>query len=606
MNLVPSQREDMEMAEDGAFFHDFYVEETRETPREESQQGPEAWIKDPDTSNPIDYVFPATNLDPFESYPSSLAPGLVQQALSYRFSIMTPSMLPTPEVTNPYLQSWFPLSLGDRALFPALLSSSLTHLKVNCLLTGELAAPFGKEDESLALGASYKETITAINEAMQDPTRVTSDATILAVLMTIEKPFIPHSKDWSQESPFQAPLRKMQWLNVHGAREPNLAHQTGLCKLIQLRGGLHNVRLPGVAAAIFYRVLVNSTLTLSPPPLPFFPLSGNMIDEVKPENTHKWDEMPIQFGEFCKIGFTPALADVYQQLAGYTRVITKFVEGETINFGRQAMCDQRNLIQYRLMALPTSVCLVEPSPVYEACRIAAIIYSIGVTFPLPGVGAPFPTLVKSLKAELQQVELHSPWAASVNGIRLLLWVLTMGGIAATDTTEQQWFVKIASRVVPRSLALDWRETRRSLREFLWLDSACDMAGKQFWTQVYPLVREKATAESESAQPPLKNMTPCTQCKAKRIRCDKGIPCEHCTKSGFSCSSQTTPTQKPARVHVFSSRGKPCTICKTRKLKCDKKKPCGRCIAGGWDCVYQDAASQRRILAEASMGILSRS
>ncbi|PWY92641.1 hypothetical protein BO70DRAFT_15725 [Aspergillus heteromorphus CBS 117.55] len=518
---------------------------------------------------------------------------------------MTPSMLPTPEVTNPYLQSWFPLSLSDSALFPALLSSSLTHYKVNHLLTGDLPAPFGMGDESLTLGASYKETVKAINAAMQDPVRVTSDATILAVLMTIEKPFMPGSKDWSQESPFQAPLRRLQWLNVHGAREPNLDHQTGLCRLIQLRGGLHNIRLPGVAAAIFYRVLVNSTLTLSPPPIPFFSLSGTMTELLKADHVHSWDATAIHFGPLCELGLTPDLADVYEQLAGYTRIIKRFVDGGTVNFGRQAMCDQRNLIQYRLMTLPPAVCLIDVSPVYEACRIAAIIYSIGVTFPLPGVGAPFAALLQSLKAEIQQNELDGPWSTSPHGVRLLLWVLTMGGIAATDTAEQQWFVETASRVAPGSLVPEWRETRNMLREFLWLDSACDMSGKQFWTQVYPLIGQSIETESQPTQLPHKNMSPCNQCKAKRIRCDKGVPCENCAKGGFRCSSQTLPTDKPARVHVFTVRGKPCKICKMRKLKCDKQNPCGRCVAGGWTCVYEHVASQRTATAGLSVSIGNR-
>ncbi|KAI2828801.1 hypothetical protein CBS147343_6477 [Aspergillus niger] len=55
----------------------------------------------------------------------------------------------------------------------------------------------------------------------------------------------------------------------------------GLHKIISLRGGLAQVKTPGLAAAAFYRVLVNSTLLLSPPPLPFVALSGQNASEIE-------------------------------------------------------------------------------------------------------------------------------------------------------------------------------------------------------------------------------------------------------------------------------------------------------------------------------------
>jgi hypothetical protein len=159
-------------------------------------------------------------------------------------------MLPTSNVKNPYLHSWFGMSLYDDALFTALASASLSHQKVKGLLSAESTTESNGEDEA-TLATCYKATIKAVNDAMQDPKRATTDATILAILMTIEMPAARGLRDWSQQSPFQAPLRNLQWLNVHGARQPHMPHQDGLCRILQLRGGLHNIKTPGVAAAIF-------------------------------------------------------------------------------------------------------------------------------------------------------------------------------------------------------------------------------------------------------------------------------------------------------------------------------------------------------------------
>ena len=164
-------------------------------------------------------------------------------------SVMTPRVLPATNSLNPYLQFWLPLSMNDKALFSALLSASLSHQTINRLLDGRVS--FWNRDTEHDLQVSYKETISAINDSLQDPIRATADSTILAVLMAVEKPAVHVDKPWSQESPFQAQLQGLQWLKVHSAREPNIAHQDGLCRIVKLRGGLSNIGTPGIAAAAF-------------------------------------------------------------------------------------------------------------------------------------------------------------------------------------------------------------------------------------------------------------------------------------------------------------------------------------------------------------------
>lgn len=69
--------------------------------------------------------------------------------------------------------------------------------------------------------------------------------------MTVEKPAFDREREWFQESPSHGPLQGLQWLSVHSAREPDIAHQDGLCKIINLPGGLASIETPGVAAAAF-------------------------------------------------------------------------------------------------------------------------------------------------------------------------------------------------------------------------------------------------------------------------------------------------------------------------------------------------------------------
>ncbi|KAJ5611908.1 hypothetical protein N7528_009013 [Penicillium herquei] len=302
--------------------------------------------------------------------------------------------------------------MNDRALFSALISASLSHQLINGLLSGGMSSRYMEDTPHLQ--ACYKETILALNDALRDPARATSDGTILAVLMTVEKPEIEMQKLWSQESPFQAPLQGLQWLNVHSAREPNLTHQNGLCRIIQLRGAC--------------------------------------------------DHPNISLDMKCTLA----------ELASYTRSIESYVRGDTLRLDAQMMCDRRNLAQYNLMSIPSTGGQHHEDALSEICRIAAIIYSICVTFPLSGVGAPFSKLVLLLQSELKNSEIleSDPQYSTTN--QILLWVLTMGGIASIDKPERKWYVTALAELMARCQLSEWTDMKNLLKEILWLDSACNM------------------------------------------------------------------------------------------------------------------------------------
>lgn len=189
----------------------------------------------------------------------------------------------------------------------------------------------------------------------------------------------------------------------------------------------------------------------------------------------------------CKIGFTADLAEVFQAMKAYISVLETFQE-EQYSTTEPDMCrisNQRNLVQFHLLSLPPAGEFDEnfrqSYPVYEACRLAGLIFAVGVTFPLPVQRAPFIPLVERLQAELQASELESTWS-SRGAVRVLVWVLMMGGIAATGRPERAWFVATLHRVTVSSGVSGWRELKLALESMLWLNSACDRAGKQLWDE----------------------------------------------------------------------------------------------------------------------------
>ncbi|GKZ64217.1 hypothetical protein AnigIFM50267_003679 [Aspergillus niger] len=523
------------------------------------------------------------------SRPRALRRLPVFSSTTARFAIMTPRVLPSRNVSNPYLQYWFPMSLNDQATFKAIVLSSLSHERINGLISANMASLTSTKEVVPYLKQYYLDTITSINEALHDPARATADATILAVLMMVEKPLLQDHNEWSKRSPFQAPLHGLQWLDVHSAREPNPVHQKGLHKIISLRGGLAQVKTPGLAAAAFYRVLVNSTLLLSPPPLPFVALSGQNASEIENHLLLGTMNLVNRLNVLNKLPLESELRQVMHGLRAYTANIDDYISGRSPSYSPQAMCDQRNLVQYHLMSIGP-IAGTGLGAISEVCRLATIIYSIGVTFPLSGVRAPFGTLAMTLQSELEKNDLINTWPMLEHGDILFLWILMVGGIAARDGPRRGWFIECLSEIMFVSENVQWSCVKEKLRMILWLDIACDMAGRDVWSEAHALLQKRAQRTKSVPSSPIahqKLKAPCAHCRSKKIKCDKDDPCQNCVRSGLSCGSAGAGAAFQARVHVFSMRQKPCDLCRRRRVRCDKEKPCKRCKDGGFRCVYRE-------------------
>ncbi|GKZ89046.1 hypothetical protein AnigIFM59636_010184 [Aspergillus niger] len=523
------------------------------------------------------------------SRPRALRRLPVFSSTTARFAIMTPRVLPSRNVSNPYLQYWFPMSLNDQATFKAIVLSSLSHERINGLISANMASLTSTKEVVPYLKQYYLDTITSINEALHDSARATADATILAVLMMVEKPLLQDHNEWSKRSPFQAPLHELQWLDVHSAREPNLVHQMGLHKIISLRGGLAQVKTPGLAAAAFYRVLVNSTLLLSPPPLPFVALSGQNASEIEKHLLLGTMNLVNRLNVLNKLPLESELRQVMHGLRAYTANIDDYISGRSPSYSPQAMCDQRNLVQYHLMSIGP-IAGTGLGAISEVCRLATIIYSIGVTFPLSGVRAPFGTLAMTLQSELEKNDLLNNWPILEHGDILFLWILMVGGIAARDSPGRGWFIECLSEIMFVSENVQWSCVKEKLQMILWLDIACDMAGRDVWSEAHSLLQNRAQRAKSVPLSPRANQklkAPCAHCRSKKIKCDKDDSCQNCVRSGLSCGSAGASAAFQARVHVFSMRQKPCDLCRRRRVRCDKEKPCKRCKDGGFRCVYRE-------------------
>ena len=99
----------------------------------------------------------------------------------------------------------------------------------------------------------YGRTVTAVNENLQNPATACSEDNILAVVnLTLHKILDEDEKyPVFGKRPSQGPLNSMQYLNIYGGLVDGASvHLEGLRRMVQTRGGLSTLTMPGFAASI--------------------------------------------------------------------------------------------------------------------------------------------------------------------------------------------------------------------------------------------------------------------------------------------------------------------------------------------------------------------
>jgi len=433
--------------------------------------------------NSVDCVS-AGSLDPFRTYPSGFPPDFVNWGISYCLSVVWPTLMPSssPGTRSEGVTGWFEYSWHDPTLFTLVLYCAVCHQRIQWLIKGKPAGVFEPPFKRM-LAISELESIKEVKNAIQNPSRAVTDGVILCVAALANHTADELLWDSNIQSPFQPPLQGLQWLDVYGSLSPNFLHLNGLAQLLKLREGLEKITLAGLAPILSYSDILATSKTLSSPQLPFMSLQGDINPTLQEQLGFGPTELEDGFMRLCDIGFTTELAEVYQAMKTYLSMVKRYEKSSIID---PHMCDHRNIVQYHLLSLLPAKDFNEEfrqtHPVYEACRLAGLIFGVGVIFPLSAQTAPFQTLVIQLQAELKSSDMESRWR-SRDSIGVLFWVLTLGGIAATGYPERTWFVATLGRFISCSGLSSWQDLKQVLELMPWLDSACGNGAQQLWDEL---------------------------------------------------------------------------------------------------------------------------
>lgn len=239
--------------------------------------------------------------------------------------------------------------------------------------------------------------------------------------------------------------------------------------------------------------MINSSFRLRP----VFPPSR--LHEPYIAALNEWSESLVKctqtparsFRNLPKCGITDAMLDVLDSMKAATIAIDYYLEGKPAGLTLGQIVKARTGVQKHLILLPTAKVLNSNRPelqvpnIYEVCRLTALIFSVGVTFPIPNTYNVLQFLVREIKLEIELMNIES---FDNQMLEVLLWVLVLGGIAALGKPERNWFVLQIALVGVDTLKLDWDRMIGIMESFLWLDSPCFSGGRQLWEEVMRCVQ----------------------------------------------------------------------------------------------------------------------
>lgn len=147
------------------------------------------------------------------------------------------------------MQYWFPPTYNDATLFVTTLLCVLSHQRRRWLLSGQTADSSCRPQDIRWIDWCYLEGIRKINRALNDKESAVTDNMILNVLILAAADGEVVSAS-ACNSPFNAPLRSLQWLDIYSSVSTKEIHLRGLIQLIRLRGGVERIQLPALAAVL--------------------------------------------------------------------------------------------------------------------------------------------------------------------------------------------------------------------------------------------------------------------------------------------------------------------------------------------------------------------
>ena len=305
-------------------------------------------------------------------------------------------------------------------------------------------------------------------------------------------------QDPPAKSPKQSPLADLQSLRLFmGTIACDPIHYQGLMNMLNVRGGLEKVDMPGLAFLVSYGDILTASCNLSRPIYSYGSYAQHAsearIDDEWLYSIQRVDHVLNTLGGGFSIlhaCLPPDRASKLQSigsiLADLTRASHNFLTGPPEERNKAVMADQRNMAQHTLMTaslLPIDIFVKRD--LYELCWYAMVAYSFMAVFPLAPAAARFDRLAQFIQTALSN---HLQVANWHDTPQLMLWSAVMGALCATGTFHREWYIRLLQRERHSLGICSWQILKLKLMDFLWFPCVSDTDGEDLWAEIDQLDR----------------------------------------------------------------------------------------------------------------------
>ncbi|KAK8059832.1 hypothetical protein PG996_009762 [Apiospora saccharicola] len=328
--------------------------------------------------------------------------------------------------------------------------------------------------------------IRLVRDGLEQPGPV-SDATLIGMMALSWRP--------ANCCPHVGPMRGLfRDIGIdHLGGHENLAHYefaeeswAAFLYFLNMRGGIETVDLGGGSESFTLADNMNAAVTGKAPTIdlckPFQHVFKTWLPQMRPPLTE---------------AATFPVDDDFKELLLDLRICCQEIEEYTIRVKKlgstgstSMVVPYQNIVQHRLMSLRQKDNGIGSDTAGSAegiCRAATLVFTLGVTFPLPRAEP-----LANAAAGLGQAMRNS---SSIPNRRFLFWAAMLGAIAtgaaevsaASEGNESAkhsylFFLDQTRRLRGELGLTTWDAAKALLESFVWLDAACDEGAWKVWTQ----------------------------------------------------------------------------------------------------------------------------
>ncbi|KIW29255.1 uncharacterized protein PV07_05080 [Cladophialophora immunda] len=440
----------------------------------------------PRTKLSVQSLLSQTSRDPFDSYPERRLPENVEKVVQYAFDRIWPDMLCSVRGENLAVakREWRHHGLDDELLF---------HVQVALACGLNLAlqnVPKVSEALGLARLSHYSKAIRLLKQRIENLDGPASEDLMMSVLILGVNADIESSMP---ECHPRSPLATSQYMHLYGRLTLMPSYAAALEQLVRARGGisaLKHLALPDwLLLADLHHASRTGDRLLYPRIRPYHSIVSS--------GRHVLDAKATLLSEKLGGGFH-SIDD--SLTTGVREAVVKGVEATVaLDHYHRHENSQPCLVDVMLAANEAHRSFLELDPreglgleqlVNNCCRLGSLIYSDMVLFPMPSCTKIKPRLARELRQLLEEFQdlkiVTEDFKHPVSD--MVLWVLVMGGIAASFTEHRRWFqdrLRTRLRRTKSDASFSsgtWAEFKRHVSKFLWWDPVVDRPAMELWNE----------------------------------------------------------------------------------------------------------------------------